>query len=341
MRSKPHSTNSRQAQQLPIWRLPMPRLETQVALQNAQYNLTVTQKSDTVSKTVREREYEANWYEVNYGEMLKKYQQGKIDKDRLDMEYNNLLTAKENLETARTQAAISLNQANQSVASAQETLRKAQANLADLKAGATTVDLKAAEANLQSAQLALKEAELDLAGAVLLTPFDGKVLSVSAQTGDIVSENSSFITLADLTQLEVEATIGQADVAQIQPGQSATITFDALPGETFAGKVNYVVPTKASGSGAVNYTLYVAIDQPPKGLLPGMTADADIIVAEHKDVLILPRRSIRARANATISVSVVQDGRTVTRSVKIGLVGDLYAEILSGLEEGDQVVSAQ
>ncbi|MEW5718728.1 MAG: efflux RND transporter periplasmic adaptor subunit [Chloroflexota bacterium] len=315
--------------------------DAQVAVQNAQYNLTVTQKSDTVSKNVREREYEANWYEVNYGEMLKKYEQGKIDKDRLDVEYNNLLTAKERLETARTQAALSLNQANQQVASAQETLRKAEANLADLKAGATTADLKAAEANLQSAQLALKEAEVDLAGAVLLAPFDGKVLSVTAQTGDIVSENASFITIADMTKLEVEATIGQADVIQVQPGQSAAITFDARPGETFTGKVNYLVPTKASSSGAVNYTLYVAIDQPPPGLLPGMTADADVIVAERKNVLTLPRRSIRARANATISLQVVQDGRTITRSVGIGIVGDLSVEILSGLQEGDRVVSAQ
>lgn len=96
--------------------------DAQVAVQNAQYNLAIVQKSDTVSKNVREREYEANWYEVNHGEMLNKYNQGKIDKDRLDMEWNNRVTAKDRLETACTQAALALNQANQQVASAQETL---------------------------------------------------------------------------------------------------------------------------------------------------------------------------------------------------------------------------
>jgi multidrug resistance efflux pump len=96
--------------------------DAQVAVRNAQYNLAILQKSDTVSKNAREREYEANWYEVNYGEMLNKYNQGKIDKDHLDMEWNNLVTAKDRLETARTQAALALNQANQQVASAQETL---------------------------------------------------------------------------------------------------------------------------------------------------------------------------------------------------------------------------
>jgi hypothetical protein len=85
----------------------------------------------------------------------------------------------------------------------------------------------------------------------------------------------------------------------------------------------------------------VTLDQPPPGLLPGMTADADIIVVERKDVLTLPRRSIRARADATIPLPVLQAGQTITRSVKIGLVGDLNVEVLSGLQEGDQVVSTQ
>ncbi len=315
--------------------------DAQTALQNAQYSQSVTQNSSSVQQTIRDREYEANWYEVNYGESLRKYEAGKIDKDRLDQDYNNLLTAKERLATARTQATLSLSQANQSVTQAQETLRKAQASLATLKAGSTAVDLKQAEADLQSAQLNLKQAQVDLANAVLLAPFNGKVMAVSALTGDTVGDSTTFITVADLTQLEVKATVGQEDVAQVLSGQAANVTFDARPGETFNGTVSRVVPTRASTTGAVNYTLYVGLDKPPVGLLPGMTADADLIVAEHKNVLTLPRRSIRGRANATVPVPVLEAGQTVTRSVKVGLVGDLNTEILSGLQEGDRVVSSQ
>jgi RND family efflux transporter MFP subunit len=167
------------------------------------------------------------------------------------------------------------------------------------------------------------------------------VLSVTGNVGDTVAGNSVVVELADLSQLEVQASIGQQDVISVQDGQSATLTFDARPGETFAGKVSRVVPTKTSTAGAVTYTVFVSVDQAPAGLLPGMTADADIIVAERKNVLTLPRRSIRASANATVNLSVVQNGRTVSRSVKIGLVGDLNVEILSGLQEGDQVVTTQ
>jgi len=205
----------------------------------------------------------------------------------------------------------------------------------------TSTDVKQAEIDLQSAESALKQAQADLTGAVMLAPSSGRVLSVTGQVGDTVAANAVVVEMADLSQVQVQASIGQQDVISVQAGQSATITFDARSGETFTGKVSRVVPQRASTSGAVTYTVYISVDQAPTGLLPGMTADADIIVAERKNVLTLPRRSIRATANATINLSVVQNGLTLSRSVKIGLVGDSNVEILSGLQEGDQVVTTQ
>lgn len=315
--------------------------DAQTALQNAQYNLTVAQNSAAVSQTVRDREYEANFYEANYGESLQKFNAGKIDKNRLDLDYSNLITAKERLETARVQAALTLSQANQQVANAQETLRKAQDALTTLKTGAASVDVKQAQTAVEASKLALQQAQANLDGATLIAPFNGKVLSVAAQKGDSVAANAAVVTLADLTQLEISTSVGQEDVTNVQAGQPASVTFDAKAGETFAGQVNRVVPTKASTSGAVTYNAFVALNKAPAGLLPGMTADADIILAERKGVLILPRRSIRARANATIQLSVMENGRAVSRNVRIGLVGDQNVEILSGLQEGDQVVAAQ
>jgi len=204
-----------------------------------------------------------------------------------------------------------------------------------------STDVRQAEIDLQTAESALKQAQADLTGAVMIAPLSGRILSVSNPISNTASANSTVIEMADLSQLEIQTSIGQQDVTAVQAGQSATITFDARPGETFTGKVSRVVPKKASTSGAVTYTVFVSVDKAPAGLLPGMTADADIIVAERKNVLTLPRRSIRATANATINLSVVQNGRTVSRSVKIGLVGDLNVEILSGLQEGDQVVTTQ
>lgn len=206
---------------------------------------------------------------------------------------------------------------------------------------ADATDVKRAEIELMSAETALKKAQTDLTNAVLIAPLNGRVMSVSGKVGDMVAANATVIELADLTRIEVQASVGQQDVVAVQAGQSAVVTFDARPGETFTGKVSRIVPRRASTSGAVTYTVFLAVDKTPSGLLPGMTADAEIIVAERKNVLILPRRSVRATSNSTINLAVLQDGRLVNRSVRIGLVGDLNVEILSGLQEGEQVVTGQ
>ncbi len=205
----------------------------------------------------------------------------------------------------------------------------------------TSTDVRQAELNMRSAEADLKQAQADLTDAVMIAPFTGRVLSVTGQVGDTISARTTVVEVADLNQIEVQTSIGQQDVVAVQAGQPATISFDARPSETFTGKVSRVVPKRASTSGAVTYTVFVSVDKAPTGLLPGMTADADVIIAERKNVLILPRRSIRATTNATVNLSVIQNGQTQSRSVKVGLVGDVNVEIISGLQEGDQVVTVQ
>ncbi|HEX7587596.1 MAG TPA: efflux RND transporter periplasmic adaptor subunit, partial [Anaerolineae bacterium] len=227
------------------------------------------------------------------------------------------------------------------LAQAQADWQTKQDALTKVKQGSypNAADTKQAEASALAADYALKNAQADLTGATMLAPVSGRILTVSANAGDQVSAKGAVATMADLTKLEIQTTVGQADVVLVQPGQAAAITLDARPGETFSGKVNRVVPQKASTSGAVTYNVFVSVDKPPAGLLPGMTADADIIVEDRTNVLTLPRRSIRAKANATVPLPVLQAGETITRNVKIGLVGDLNVEILSGLQEGDRVVT--
>ena len=125
----------------------------ETSLVNAKLNLTIVQSSDTVAKNVRDREYEANWYEVNYGEYLKKFQAGQIDEERLNLEYNNLLTARDNLEKARAQAELALSQAEAQVSQAQESLRQARAKLAELQGQPAVADAQAALETQSSALL--------------------------------------------------------------------------------------------------------------------------------------------------------------------------------------------
>ena len=216
-------------------------------------------------------------------------------------------------------------------------VERARARLAQLTAGPDPAEIKRAEAAVQAAQIALEKAQADLAAATLVAPFGGTVLDVKARPGDRVNADAPIIELADLTQLEVRVTVGQEDITTVHPGQEVMLSFDAFPEETSRGRVDRVIPRKTQGQ-VVTYEVFITLDETPSGLLPGMTADAEIVVAERKDVLVLPRRAIRARPYTTVSVPVLEASRVVTRTVEVGLVGDLNAEILSGLREGDRVV---
>ncbi|NIO72638.1 MAG: HlyD family efflux transporter periplasmic adaptor subunit, partial [Anaerolineae bacterium] len=239
-------------------------------LESAKNNLIVVQKSDVVSKNVRDREFEHTWFENNYGNFLKQYERGEVSKTRLDLEWNALMTAKENLDSARAAAAkalgdaenrvakaedalqeaqedlaalqagpdsLELDKAKTQVAQAEYTLQKAQADLAEMEAGPDPKDVEVAQAKVVTAQADLEEAKAALEAATMVAPFDGTVIDVGAEVGDLISSNIVVVTLADLSHLEVKALVDETDISQVEIGQEAEITFDALPGKRFSGRV--------------------------------------------------------------------------------------------------------
>jgi HlyD family secretion protein len=239
-------------------------------LESAKNNLIVVQKSDVVSKNVRDREFEHTWFENNYGTYLKKYERGEVSKTRLDLEWNALMTAKENLDSARAEAAKALNDAENRVAKAEDALQeaqedlaafqagpdpleldkaetqvaqaeyalqKAQAELAEIQAGPDPKDIEVAQAQVVAAQADLEEAQAALEAATMVAPFDGTVIDVGAEVGDLIFSNLVVVTLADLSHLEVKALVDEMDISQVEIGQEAEITFDALSGKRFSGRV--------------------------------------------------------------------------------------------------------
>jgi multidrug efflux pump subunit AcrA (membrane-fusion protein) len=155
----------------------------------------------------------------------------------------------------------------------------AQSRLDLLRAGPLeeTVAVYAAQVEEAQAQLAAERAAL--AKATLLAPFSGTVSEVQIQQGQYVNPGTEVLLLADLESLRVETTdLNEIDVARIQEGNSATVTFDALPDEV-PGTVTRIAPMAAEGSG-VNYTVVVEMDEVPAEARWGMTAFVDIEVSE-------------------------------------------------------------
>ena len=157
----------------------------------------------------------------------------------------------------------------------------AQAQLELLKAGATDAELDAARAAVDQAEASLRQAELQLERCVVRAPFDGTVGLVQVDAGEMVSPGQPIFVLGDLSTLRIETTdLDEVDVTRISLDQEAQITFEALPGETFSGRITRIPPMAEPGGGGVNYTVVIELDGVDPRLRWGMTAFVDIEVEE-------------------------------------------------------------
>ncbi len=314
--------------------------QAQVALENAKKHLIVVQNDSDNAERIRNLEYEVNWYETHYGESLRKYEKGQITKERLDLDFSNLMTAKERLTTARLNAEITLANAEDQVAQAEYNLQKAQETLAEIQAGPDPDEVEVAQAKVSSAQAALEDAQDALEAATMVAPFDGTIISVDAEVGDLVSSTTIVVTLADLSNLRVRAFVDETDISQVEIGQEVEITFDAFPGQQLRGQVlevplqgnlvqnilTYEVPMSLEGAEGVS-------------LKPGMTANLKIVVGRRENVLLVPALAVQQgeEGNVVMVQDSPQEPAMATR-VEVGLSDGLYVEVVRGLNEGDQVV---
>ena len=151
---------------------------------------------------------------------------------------------------------------------------------------------------------------------------------------------SGFIVLGGVDENDVRAQFSEADVGQLKVGQSATITLPNRPGATLNGKVSQIDPAGVISGRLVRYGVVIAFDQVPDDVLLGESANVSVVTSSVDNVLYLPSPAVAGVVNGTGTVTVRVDGRDTTRTVQVGLRGDQYTEIRSGLGEGDQVVLA-
>ena len=168
-------------------------------------------------------------------------------------------------------------QSNVAAAAAQRDI--AQARLDQLKHGATQPQIDAAQAGVAQAQAAYDAAKAALDEATLKAPFDGAIALISVDAGQVIGPGLVVASIADMQSWEMETDdLSEVDVVNVRPGQSATITVDALPGVTLNGRVVAVTPKAETKRGDVTYTVKIEIDNPDPHLHWGMTAQVDIKV---------------------------------------------------------------
>ena len=172
-----------------------------------------------------------------------------------------------------------LDAARANVVVAQATQARAQAQLDLVKAGATMEQIAIAEASVAQTQAAVNTAEAAVDKTQLKAPFAGTVGNIYAREGEMLTSGQNVMTLGDLSAMRVETTdLSEADVARVQVGQSANVTFDAIKGRVLTGKVARIAPMSSQGQGGVNYSVVVELDRLDPAPRWGMTAFADIQV---------------------------------------------------------------
>jgi len=248
-------------------------------------------------------------------------------------------------------AAANVNDSSLQAAAAK--VASAQADLDNLKDTPTAEDLSLAEQSVRQSHISLLKAQSNLRKAQLVAPFDGVVAAFDLEIGQQVMANQSAATLLDTAQLEAQLDVAEADIPRVKLGQSAQITFDALPNQTFTGGVAQIALAGTTTQGVVNYAVKVVLDSStarpssPRSELaevptdatvrPGMTANVVIVVEQRESALLVPVRAIKTVENAR-TVTVLAAGKQTQVNVTVGYSDDVQAEVMSGLNEGDVVI---
>ena len=203
--------------------------------------------------------------------------------------------------------------------------------------------LELSQLSLGQAQQSLEYAREQLDEATITAPLDGVIAKIYSEEGDVIPppalSSQVIIHLVDLTTIELNVEVDEIDIPDVKPGQRAIIDVDALPGVEFEGEVLTISPVAKEEAGVILYEVKVGFNVPEgSGLRVGMSAEADIVIVDRSNVLLVPDRAITKDSEGNPVVMVVVNEQTEERPVVIGISDGFDTEIVSGLSEGEVVV---
>jgi HlyD family secretion protein len=214
-----------------------------------------------------------------------------------------------------------------------------------------TSKLRQAEAQVAQNQASLKQLEEQLSYTTITSPMDGTILSRDVEIGDAVSSilvlgstATLVMTIGDITQVYVQGKVDESDIGKVYLGQAARIKVESFKDKTFLGKVTKIAPLGVEKDNVTTFEVRVSIDNPGGELKANMTANAEILLEEHKNVLTVPEQAVLYDKDRNASVEV-PDPKTKTGrrkvDIKAGISNGTKTEVLAGLKSGDTVILQQ
>lgn len=277
--------------------------------------------------------------EIKEATQVNKYQSLVTNTDRsaLDAEMASLNTESASIVDSRQNISLTKITNRKNINAAESALREAEAKLELKEAGPRQEDINLYRAQVKQARSKVDLLENKIQDSSLLSPLKGQVAEINKKAGETVkaAESEPAMILIPSEPYQIKADIYEEDVVKIEIGDPVEIFLVALPEETFKGKVLSVNPAEKIVEEVVYYEVTVSIEEAPKSLKPGMTADIYIRTDFKEGILAVPEDAVFERNK----VEVFKDGRKETRELELGLEGanDLI-EVISGISEGESVV---
>jgi HlyD family secretion protein len=231
-----------------------------------------------------------------------------------------------------------------SIALLQSQITEDQADITNLESSSRSdsLDVQIAQAKLENAQANLEVVESQSVSNTITAPLDGTIIAISNNVGDNVGTNK-FITIADLSQPYLEVLLDETDLNNVGIGYQVSVTFDALPNQTFTGKVVAINPSLSNAFSVTAIQTTVQLDtssfSKPQNLPIGLSASVEVISDQAQNALLIPVEALHEISSGTYGVFVMENGTPTFKSVEVGLMDYTSAEIKSGLNEGDVVTT--
>lgn len=279
---------------------------------------------------------------------------------QVDQARANLLSAQANLEKAGVAVvdARRTYERNKELFS-QNFIARSDLNTAETALHAAQAQQKVSEAQVAQARASLRMAETNLQYTNIISPVNGTVISRSVDVGQTVAASFQTPTLfsiaQDLTQMQINASVDEADIGQIRAGQDVSFTVDAYPDTDFSGKVSEVRNAPTTVSNVVTYDVIIKVDNPELKLKPGMTANVSITIETRPDVLRVPNAALRFKPAEVgekgvsakelqdikgTKVWVLENNQPKPVGVTLGLSDGNFSEIVKGdLRTGQEIVT--
>ncbi len=230
-------------------------------------------------------------------------------------------------------------------------IAKSELDLAESTYTADVAQIRAAQAQINQALASYSTAESNLRYTKITSPVDGVVISRAVDVGQTVAASFQtpelFSVAQDLTQMQIEASVSEADIGKVKKEQDVEYTLDGYPNETFTGKVSQVRISPTTVSNVVTYSVIIDVNNDDLKLIPGMTANVSIITSKKEDILCAQNSALKFTPNTDgkgekyekQGIWLLSDGEPKRVEIQTGVSDDLYTEIISDkLHDGDKAI---